>query len=53
MGTVKGPWAADGTELVRPDFRALWDQLIAVVMPCGIEGQRRYVEDARLRDAVH
>jgi len=40
-----------GRELSRSDIRALLDQLIDVVVQCGVEGQRRYVKEIYWREA--
>ena len=37
--------SAAGRELPRSDIRALLDQLIDVVVQCGVEGQRRFVKE--------
>jgi type IV secretion system protein VirB11 len=41
-----------GRELARTDIRALLDQLIDVVVQCGVEGQRRFVKEIWWRDAL-
>jgi type IV secretion system protein VirB11 len=40
-----------GRELARADIRALLDQLIDVVVQCGVAGQRRYVKEIYWREA--
>ena len=40
-----------GRELARADIRALLDQLIDVVVQCGVEGQRRFVKEIYWREA--
>ena len=41
-----------GRELARSDIRALLDQLIDVVVQCGVEGQKRYVREIYWRGAL-
>jgi type IV secretion system protein VirB11 len=40
-----------GRELSRHDIRALLDQLVDVVVQCGVEGQRRFVKEVYWKDA--
>jgi type IV secretion system protein VirB11 len=40
-----------GRELARSDIRALLDQLIGVVVQCGVEGQKRRVREVWWREA--
>jgi type IV secretion system protein VirB11 len=40
-----------GREPARADVRALLDQLIDVVVQCGVEGQRRLVREVWWREA--
>lgn len=39
-----------GREMGRADIRALLDQLIDIVVQCGVEGQRRFVKEIWWRD---
>ena len=43
--------SAAGRELARSDVRALLDQLIDVVVQCGVEGQKRFVKEIYWRGA--
>ena len=40
-----------GREMARADVRALLDQLVDVVVQCGVEGQRRFVREVWWREA--
>jgi type IV secretion system protein VirB11 len=44
--------SAAGREMGRAEIRALLGQLIDVVVQCGIEGQRRFVQEIWWRDCV-
>ena len=39
-----------GREMARNDIRALLDQLVDVVVQCGVEGQRRFVKEVYWKD---
>jgi type IV secretion system protein VirB11 len=39
-----------GREMARGDVRALLDQLVDVVVQCGVEGQRRFVKEVYWKD---
>ena len=36
--------------MARSDIRALLDQLVDVVVQCGVEGQRRFVKEVYWKD---